>query len=134
MLVKWENRYSVGVDIIDEQHKTLLNLINRLHSSMLEGLGKTKVFVTLQELASYSMVHFKTEEKMMEEVTYFDIENHKKEHESFKYDIASFIIKQQAGEPFIAQEVLTFLHEWVIDHITEIDSKYKPYVSKLNSE
>jgi len=36
-LINWDERYSVGFELIDEQHKQLVGMINELYSSFIEG-------------------------------------------------------------------------------------------------
>jgi len=128
MTVRWEERFSVGIDILDDQHKNLIALTNKLRQVLLAGEGRKKVFPFLKELADYSLVHFITEETFMKDSNYPFIDEHIKQHNIFKNDIAHFIIRQQSGEPLVANEILRYLENWIVEHITTTDKKYKGHI------
>ena len=65
-LIKWNDSFSVGVVEIDLQHQKLVALINDLNEAMLQARGKTVLTRILNELVSYTVVHFGTEEKYFE--------------------------------------------------------------------
>ena len=52
-LVQWKERLSVNVTEIDGQHKTLVSMINYLHSSMKRGDGKLAVGEVVNGLIKY---------------------------------------------------------------------------------
>ena len=79
--IKWSDEYSVGVKQIDDQHKNLVDLINRLFDAMSLGKGKEVLGGVFDELKKYTIIHFQTEERLMVVYGYPDYEAHKKSHE-----------------------------------------------------
>jgi len=68
------------IDVIDDDHKGLIDIINRVLEAEREG---TSVKWALGELAAYANDHFTREEKMMEAANYPDLAAHKKTHKAF---------------------------------------------------
>ena len=81
--VSWNKSFSVNNIEIDNQHKKLFELINKLHSSLKAGQGNTVLKPVLMELVEYVKVHFAHEEKLMKEKQYPDYDKHKQKHEEY---------------------------------------------------
>lgn len=123
-IIKWTESLSVGVAEIDEQHQNLINLINSLHDAMLKRQGKEVLADILDKLAAYTVYHFSTEEKFMEQCNYQGLYYHKKEHEKFVDKIDSFIRDYQADKLGLTIELMAFLKDWISNHILVTDKKY----------
>ncbi len=128
--LKWSDVLSVHVTEIDEQHQKLIQLINTLHDAMLEKKGKDVLANILDELAAYTVYHFSTEEKYMQQCNFPGLVNHKKEHDTFVGKVDSFIKDYQANRLGITIELMTFLKEWVSNHIQITDKKYSETFNK----
>ena len=126
-LMEWKDEYSVSVSGFDSQHKKLINLINDLHSAMSNGKGKDILGKTLDELVSYTVFHFASEEKMMKEHNYSCYSIHKIEHEKLAKQVIEFQGNLKSGEYVIPQEVLLFLKNWLVNHIMGTDKKYSGF-------
>lgn len=67
----WESEYNTGNLVIDYQNRRLLQLINDLEEISLNvELNPALLDIVFDELAEYTNYHFKTEEKIMEQVNY----------------------------------------------------------------
>jgi hemerythrin len=126
-LMEWKDEYSVSVSGFDSQHKKLINLINDLHSAMSNGKGKDILGKTLDELVSYTVFHFASEEKMMKEHNYSGYSIHKIEHEKLTKQVIEFQGNLKSGEYVIPHEVLLFLKNWLVNHIMGTDKKYSGF-------
>jgi len=135
LFVEWEDKYSVGIEKIDKQHKRLFEVINRLYYS--RG-NKTHAVLgeTIQELIDYTKTHFTDEEQLMHKNGYRDYEAHKKKHESFIEKVKKFNNEyQKVGDDLLEEyslitEVLLFLKTWLCDHILVVDKEYIPLLIK----
>ena len=119
MFIEWDNTYSVGVKVIDEQHFKLVEYTNDYGKDMLEGIGLKKTILLFQELAAYAKYHFKTEEDMMIKYSFPDYDSHKKIHDEFSANLAMSIKRFQEGEFLIGHEIHKYLREWLMDHILD---------------
>ena len=75
-LLTWQEKYSVGIKEIDNQHKQLIDMINELNDAMLAKRGKEVLMSVLNKLAAYCVTHFTNEEKMMSTHDYPDFAEH----------------------------------------------------------
>ncbi len=80
MEVKWEDRFSTGSHIIDNQHKRLIQNINNLSKAIDQGRPGLEVRKVLEYLEGYTVSHFKKEEEFMLKYNYPEYTFHKKEH------------------------------------------------------
>lgn len=122
--MKWSDDLSVQVDEIDGQHKKLIDLINKLHDAMLTKQGKQIVSQIIDELAAYTVYHFQTEEKYMLQFKYPALTRHKKEHDNFVNTVDTFHKDYEAGKLGLSIEIMTFLRDWVSNHIKGTDQQY----------
>lgn len=124
MLINWDDSLDVGYEIINVQHKKLIDLINQLHSAMLSGKSHEIMASILNELKNYTVRHFKTEEDMFEKSHYSEIGNHKTEHQLFVIKIEKFIEDFKNGAA-VSIDLMNFLKDWLINHIKKTDMHYK---------
>ena len=124
----WTDKYSVGCKYIDEQHKKLIELINRLHSSYMTKASRDEMGQILSELLDYTKYHFGAEEKMLEEYGFGPSEEHKKQHQEFIDKIAVFKKRHELGDNMVGFDMLNFLKDWLLNHILGTDMKYREAV------
>lgn len=126
-LIEWDETFSVNVAKIDGQHEHLVDLINELHSHMSRGQGKAVIGKTLDELIDYAASHFTTEETYFDLYRYPGTISHKKEHAMLVDKVVAFRSDFTNGKTSVSIEVLTFLRDWLRDHIKGSDKKYGPF-------
>jgi hemerythrin len=120
----WEDRFAVNVKEIDQQHKTLVNLLNTLYEAMVANKGRAVHNEIIYNMVEYARVHFETEERYMRRADYPEYPSHKAEHE--KFTAKALDLKERAdNEAFILTlEIMNFLKEWLQNHILVSDSRY----------
>ena len=129
-LVEWSDKYSVGCEKIDEQHKRLFDLINKLYQAFVEANAKKVITQIIEEMAKYAIYHFSTEEELFDKYDYYDKEKHKSEHELFIDKVIEFAQKLKNEELTVTYEVMLFLKDWLINHILKSDMRYKNVICK----
>ena len=125
----WTPEMSVGVERLDEDHRSLISIINRLADS-LEGQGEENeelIGKALTALARYTEIHFTREEEVMKAVDYPVLEEHRGEHEKFILDLYKLKAEYSDGNDDIRRELLDFLKNWLTGHIMVEDMKYRPH-------
>ena len=127
-IITWEEKFSVGNDIIDEQHKKLLDLVNQLFDSMRQGQSKEILGELLDSLVDYTVYHFAEEETAMRKAEYSKLAAHIKIHESFIKKISDFQSEYKSGNSYISLDIITFLKDWILNHILVQDTKYKSVI------
>ena len=123
-LLQWTPTMSVGVRIIDEEHKQLVALINELDEAMARGRGRDVLGKIITELWSYAETHFATEEMYFEKFGYEDAAAHREEHAAFLADIGRFKADFDDNTLGLSAQVMAFLSDWLKTHTTGSDKKY----------
>lgn len=106
---------------IDSDHQKLFDLINQLANAMKAGEGKQACGAVLNELLSYTKTHFSMEEVLMSRHGYPQTAAHKGEHDKFVKQVQEFKNKFEAGSGVVTIEILTFLRDWLSNHIQKTD-------------
>jgi hemerythrin-like metal-binding protein len=127
-LLTWQDKYSVGIRQIDDQHKQLITMINDLNDAMLAGKGKEVLMQVLNKLATYCVSHFAVEEKLFDTHAYPETADHKEKHHKMTAKVKALMGEVQSGKSTISIEVMNFLKNWLDKHIMETDMKYSPYL------
>ena|SRR3972149_9404054 len=126
MLLKWNKLYSVNVKEIDDQHKKIFEIINRLYH-VHKNIDKGDLEEILNELENYAKYHFSTEEKYFNKFSYSDKENHIKTHEWYIQKIAEF---KKRNINTIMNDLLKFLRDWWLGHVQAVDIKYSDFFNQ----
>ena len=124
-MLHWKDDYAIGVEIIDEQHKHLFEIGNKIYDLLENYLlddKYDKVVTIIQELGEYTKYHFKTEEDYMLQIRYPKYFSQKVEHDDFIKKIEEIDLKDldQNQEKHI-RDILTFVFQWVLEHILKKD-------------
>ncbi len=122
--ITWTDAYSVGIEEIDNQHKGLVKLINKLFDAMSDGQANSILNGILNELTKYTQVHFATEEKYFALYDYPESAEHIEEHLQFVNEVLKFKAQFEAGNIVLSFEVFKFLRGWLVKHIQGSDKKY----------
>ena len=129
--MKWTDDLSVGVDLIDTEHKALINAVNDLFDACSKGLGRKKISDTMIFLQNYTVTHFADEEKIQKQSGYPDYQNHKKLHTEFVAKVMEYSKQLEAEGPTIGLVATfnSFVSNWLIYHISREDKKIGEYIS-----
>ena len=132
-LVKWSGTFSVGVKLIDDQHKGLLNLVNDLFNHVIGDEAAERAYFqkVIQTAVNYVKVHFATEEKIMIATKFPGYAEHKRAHDTFVLTVVDNIRDFEAGKKFTLAAFTKFLKEWVLTHIAILDKQYFEYFKRI---
>lgn len=128
-LMTWNSGLSVNIKQVDSQHMKLVDLLNNFHDAMKSGKGQEVMGKTFSALIDYTLYHFETEEALFKEHSYPDSASHKKEHEALTKQARDLSERFSRGESVISAETMTFLKNWLNNHILGSDKKYAPFLN-----
>ncbi len=131
-VIEWNDSLSVQVKSIDDQHKQLVNLINRLRDSSVAGKGNQELSSILAELTEYTVFHFKHEEDIFEKIGYAETEEHKKAHGALVAQVGQLNKDFASGNAKLTGDLFQFLRTWLNGHIRGTDRRYIPDLLKHN--
>ena len=128
--IAWDEKYSVHIDVIDQQHKHLFEVLGNLSDEMGKKRSQDVLGNIIEELTKYAVEHFATEEIFMTQYNFPGYAEHKKEHEVFKVKVAAFQKDFKAGKVSLSIEVINFIRGWLDHHILGTDQKYGPFLNE----
>ncbi len=118
----WSNELDTGIEVIDKQHRRIVDLINELNTANESG-DTTVINHVLGELVDYTLSHFSFEEELQEKANYPFYKAHKRVHEIFTKRVSEFQKRAADGEN-VAPELLAMLKIWLVNHIKGDDADY----------
>ena len=121
-VLRWDKRFSVGNQEIDQQHKMLFNFANYLTTGSGKGYKQHEMEEILEELVAYTTYHFSYEEKLLEK--HPSIDSHREIHADFVEKVQFFEEAFKYGKEEINGELFTFLVTWIKNHIMLTDIAY----------
>lgn len=124
--ISWTSDLATNIPVIDNQHQRIIDYINQLMDAQ-QHHSREEVGEVLTQTVDYTLSHFAFEESLMEEAGYPFLNAHKKVHQLFVKRVADYQQRFSMGED-IADELLTTLRAWLINHIKNDDRDYTPDV------
>lgn len=128
-LIAWSDSLSVHVKDFDQEHRTLVELINRLHDAIRAGKGAQVVGEVVQSLERYTRTHFAHEERLRKQHGYPDWQAHRDQHEQLLRQVQDLAGRLRAGQNVLTLEIMDFLNRWLVGHIQGTDLQYGPFLN-----
>jgi len=134
-LLAWSDRYSVGIKIIDEQHKELIDLINDMYDHVNNDDTSERIYfkAILRHIIDKIKTHFETEEKILRATNFQGYAEHKKTHDSFLLTVIENILKFESGKRVSLVSFTIFFKNWILSHILMMDKQYYKYFRGIAS-
>ena len=132
--IEWDNKYSVGIDEMDTQHKNLFNISNELYEVIKAREYGDRLSDTFDSLLNYVKEHFHNEEKMLEEGHYPGLDSQRKAHVAFTINLVSYYYQFKNKRTSVPHDLLNYLKNWLFKHIMLADKKYGTYFTAQESK
>ena len=131
-LLKWTTDLELGLEQIDNQHKSLINIINELNIGIEYGQPNSVMIPIVEKIQDYANTHFKVEEEIFANYSYPDRADHEADHATF-IDSIKYIHKQcEIIEEPMSTRIRDFLLGWLCNHIRTKDKEYKRFIDKCS--
>jgi len=130
--MQWSPELDIGVKVIDNQHKRIVEYLNELYEANIAG-SVSEISHVLDELVDYTVTHFTFEEELQEKAGYLFSKAHKRVHEIFAKRVVEFQKRSKAGEN-VGEELLGMLKIWLVNHIKGDDADYSESVKAMLNE
>ncbi|MCM1160879.1 MAG: response regulator [Roseburia sp.] len=118
--IKWNDRYKLGVDFIDREHKLLLSTMDKLlRLSENEEKSEWVCREGVKYLKNHSIEHFEHEEDYMKSINYSEYEIHKRLHNDFRDKTLPALEKEMEESEYSTESIRHFLGVcigWVVAH------------------
>jgi hemerythrin-like metal-binding protein len=124
--MQWEPKYGVNVEEMDDQHRKLFDILNRL-VDVFES-GTDDLLLVINDLSKYLSYHFHQELMVMKNANYPLFRSHSQEHQKFTEQVHEFLKSYKDGNKYLASDMISFLSSWVRDHTLKVDKQYGDYL------
>lgn len=126
--IEWSEALMTGVAEIDQQHRILVNTLNEANAKLAETLDVGVAEQITKDLLSYAIYHFETEEDLMLTSGYDqhlgdEASAHLQQHREFSRAVLAVREGLKEGRQIAREELLSFLNNWLINHIQQTDRK-----------
>ena len=127
----WSRDLELGIDIIDAQHKRIVDYKNDINGAIMSG-DRESVYLVMEQLRDYTMDHFAFEEQLLEQSGYTLLDSHKQVHRRFEAKVEAMVTELGNGtDPMgVARRAKNTMKVWLIQHIKHEDQDYLPVVKK----
>jgi hemerythrin-like metal-binding protein len=123
--------YTVNHHVMDEHHRALFNLIDRLNDAVLERNEHELIGEVLNSLLDYTKMHFAAEERLMHKADFPGLPQHKEAHDMLVAQVQELQRRHKQKDSALAVEISQFmLKDWLVKHILGMDELYAPYFKK----
>lgn len=119
---------AVRIKDVDDQHRRLFDLLNRLHAAVSAGEERGELRDILDELVEYTVYHFEIEEGLCREHGFPGYAEHKTAHDELAATAFDLQGKLREGGATLSFELLDFLHGWLMEHTMGLDQEMGPYL------
>jgi hemerythrin len=115
---------SLGIEIIDAQHRRFYVILGRLVAARAAGQSRQAVQLVLDDMVSYVDEHFGLEERYMLEFGYDDYAAHRQLHAGFVRKIMTTQQEYRRAIDGLDDGLIAYLAGWFTAHIRGEDPKY----------
>ena len=124
--------YVVGNELLDAQHKVILNYMAKVYTYLLADNKGDDLFGLINRLDTYCKLHFLDEEKFMEEMELPEIDEHKAQHALFVMHLENFMGRYEESDIVKNIDELVFLKAWFMEHIEVFDKRYAEFKKRFD--
>ncbi len=128
--IDWSVALSIGFEEVDDDHKKLVGMVNKIHDTVDQDPDPDAVADLLEELISYTSWHFRHEERLMQNYGDPELFNHKQEHEDLERQATELYQKFLGGDNGVPAKLLPFLKAWLVNHIAGTDKKMGRFLAQ----
>ena len=133
--VTWSDTYSVGIKLLDDQHKGLLDLVNDLFNHSTGHVDEEHAYfqAVIQQAQQYVFEHFVVEEECMLALNFPGYADHKMTHDEFKLTVVKNINEYKTGKIPALENFADFLKDWIASHVIDMDKQYSLFFRKIGA-
>jgi len=122
--IDWRESMTVGVKEIDDQHKQLIDTIEKLNEKIIQHAVENDLTDIFEQLSRYIHIHFATEEAYFDKFHYAEAEAHKAAHLFFANRVSEMRQNPDRGMHALSLELVAFLEFWLVGHVMVMDQRY----------
>ncbi|MBK1663415.1 hemerythrin [Rhodospirillum rubrum] len=126
----WLDVYSVGDPLLDDDHRRLMEEINRLGAALVDQTAPVSeaLIAPLERLAHQEAEHNVREEAILAQLGYPGLEAHRAEHRQLENGLGALVESLITEGPIESETLADLLKDWFVRHVLGRDMRYKTYI------
>lgn len=121
-LIEWQEYFELGILDVDQEHRELIELINRIHRRLKAGDAGNPVSAILGDIHAQIAAHFALEERIMRQRNYRHYADHKEDHEVLLDDIRDIMDRYEDDRSYDPAAFGAELTRWFTEHFSSHDA------------
>lgn len=124
---------SAGVPSLDAQHVALIETLNELHNTLMQGDARKLAGTLLHSLLAYSRSAFAAEEALLAAASYPELTQHRLLHHHLAQQVEEFVNLYDKGELALSLPLVNGLRDWFSNHMQKADRSYRPWLAEYSA-
>lgn len=121
--LQWSEDYSVGIDAVDCEHQTLIEMINLIYAELEDRRDIDEIRHTIGDVHMEISAHFALEERIMREGNYDEYTDHKNDHEDLLDQIRTMMDALDTDAEKAMETLSEQLADWFSVHFATFDAR-----------
>jgi len=132
--IVWDDSLLLGIPLLDEQHKSMVNISNELFAACIESPENANSHFIKSVYNAIADIHrhFSKEEKLMSMLFYQGTVRHKREHTNFFFNVVKQLRAHETGKKIVPEQFVYFFKDWLLSHITVSDRVLATHIKEMN--
>ena len=123
------------VSEIDRQHQELVNMLNRLNDAVKNNESREDIYRIIDDVISFTRLHFAFEERLMVQSGYPEIEWHKDKHKQLIQEA----LRLKGKLEYVGEQMFTeWFNHWpfanVLAHIQFADKQIQDHIIQSSAK
>lgn len=124
----WSEQYVLNIRSMDEEHRELFVLFNKVILAYQEGVAQEEIFAAFSAYVDEVERHFASEEGLLEKYGYPGYQKQKKDHASYGKRLREYQNRLSNAQFSISEKLLMELGQWKIGHVLGADAAYAEFL------
>ena len=127
----WNNKYLVGMEVLDYQHQQIFAKINEVYDALMRGAAPTATAEKMHQFTIAARDHFATEEAILSAAGYPGLSTHRVLHVELIRRVQAYCSRCKCGENVLSPHLLNFLRDWFAHHLECADHEYAVWLKEF---
>ena len=132
--IEWSDDLAIGVEVVDKEHRELINAINDLEADVVGGQDRRRTIQLVARVARESRSHFASEETAMASAKYPGAALHALKHQRMADQIDAFLGRYSRDTSSLNCHVVGFLRDSLAHHIKSEDAIFGRWIREHSEQ
>ena len=128
MQIELDESLLVGHDLIDQDHRDLVPLVNVFLASIAKDQGSHSTYDDVDEISTRFAAHFEREDELMAASNFPERQAHQAEHQALLKDLGKLLRFAEDGNDTVVATTTRTIEDWFLKHIAGSDKRLGQYL------